>query len=144
MEKKTIVFSLVISLLFMVAGCGKGLLGSGRKQGLERRVKIFIQALEANDYQTRYSFMDPDFKKKVSLLQFSKPSRVRFSDVRLQDITWKKEGEMAVTRFTATLVYNNLKFRNVPLLRTWEYLDGQWFITDSGQDPNVMFRPSKK
>ncbi|QGU33810.1 WD40/YVTN/BNR-like repeat-containing protein [Thermochromatium tepidum] len=116
---------------------------------LRKRVEGYWKAMQAEDYKTTYSYLDPFFRAANPLdIYLSKMGKIKYSEVKIDAITI--EGPIAevvttirahVPEFKAPKTGEVIKQpeRVVPVKNRWLWIDGEWVSEFRIESQDIVF-----
>ncbi|BCU07754.1 hypothetical protein Atep_24310 [Allochromatium tepidum] len=116
---------------------------------LRKRVEGYWKAMQADDYNTTYTYLDPFFKAATPLnIYLSNMGKIKYSEAKIDAITIKGPIAEVVTtirahvpEFKAPMTGEVIKQpeRVVPVKNRWLWIDGEWVSEFRIESQDIVF-----
>jgi hypothetical protein len=116
---------------------------------LRERVEGYWKAMQADDYNTTYTYLDPFFKAATPLnIYLSNMGKIKYSEAKIDAITIKGPIAEVVTtirahvpEFKAPMTGEVIKQpeRVVPVKNRWLWIDGEWVSEFRIESQDIVF-----
>lgn len=117
--------------------------------GLRERVEGYWKAMQADDYNTTYTYLDPFFKAATPLnIYLSNMGKIKYSEAKIDSITIKGPIAEVVTTIRAhvpafkaptTGELIEQPERVVPVVNRWLWVDGEWVNEFRIESQDIVF-----